>query len=369
MKPVVCLNMIVKNEAHVIRRCLESVLPFIDAWAIADTGSTDGTQSLIREILGDLPGELIERPWVDFAYNRNEALQLAMKHGDYALLMDADNELITDTAAVTAASLESWEADAYSVEFLLGETRYQQKLLVRLDVGWQWRGVLHEALYADGEVDHRLLSGLTVMERREGARSLRPAAEKYADDVAILIKGLKHEPNNSRYVFYLAQSYRDSNQIERALRNYLRRAEMGGWDEEVWYSLHQAALLSERLDLDDDTIVGRYLRAYEFRPRRGEALMHLARFHRERNRWALAYLFAERAIATPRPDDALFVDESTYVWRSLDEYAIACYWTGRHRESATACKELLSSGHLPEEQRTRVTDNLSFNLQKLAATD
>ena len=72
-----CLNMIVKNEAAVIRRCLDSVLPIIDHWVIVDTGSTDGTQDIIRAHLKDLPGELHERPWRDFAYNRSEALELA----------------------------------------------------------------------------------------------------------------------------------------------------------------------------------------------------------------------------------------------------------------------------------------------------
>ena len=45
--------MIVKNEAHVIKRCLGSVKPWIDHWTIVDTGSNDGTQSLVREVLCD----------------------------------------------------------------------------------------------------------------------------------------------------------------------------------------------------------------------------------------------------------------------------------------------------------------------------
>jgi hypothetical protein len=38
VKQSVCLNMIVKNEADVIRRCLDSVRPIIDRWVIVDTG-------------------------------------------------------------------------------------------------------------------------------------------------------------------------------------------------------------------------------------------------------------------------------------------------------------------------------------------
>jgi glycosyltransferase involved in cell wall biosynthesis len=69
--------MIVKDEAHVIERCLRSVLPFVDWWVVADTGSSDGTQDLVRSTLAALPGELVERPWVDFGHNRQEVLELA----------------------------------------------------------------------------------------------------------------------------------------------------------------------------------------------------------------------------------------------------------------------------------------------------
>ena len=49
----ICLNMIVKDESQVIERCLRSVKPFIHAWAISDTGSTDGTQDIIRRVMAD----------------------------------------------------------------------------------------------------------------------------------------------------------------------------------------------------------------------------------------------------------------------------------------------------------------------------
>ena len=86
----VCLNMIVKDEAPVILRSLESVKSIIDYWVIVDTGSTDGTQDLIRNFMKDIPGELHEREWINFGHNRNEALDLARNRGDYVLFIDAD---------------------------------------------------------------------------------------------------------------------------------------------------------------------------------------------------------------------------------------------------------------------------------------
>src|SRR5580692_7710276 len=92
-RPTVCLNMIVKNESKVICRCLESVKPLIDYWVIVDTGSKDGTQEIIKKFMKDIPGELHECPWVNFAHNRNEALSLAKKKADYLLFIDADDKL------------------------------------------------------------------------------------------------------------------------------------------------------------------------------------------------------------------------------------------------------------------------------------
>lgn len=59
--------MIVKNETHIIRECLESVAPYIDYWVISDTGSTDGTQELITKFFEEkgIPGELHQDEWRD----------------------------------------------------------------------------------------------------------------------------------------------------------------------------------------------------------------------------------------------------------------------------------------------------------------
>ena len=49
--PKICLNMIVKNESKIIERCIKSVYHLIDTWCIVDTGSTDGTQEIIKNLL------------------------------------------------------------------------------------------------------------------------------------------------------------------------------------------------------------------------------------------------------------------------------------------------------------------------------
>ncbi len=62
-RPTIGLAMIVRNEARIIERCLESVRGFIDHWTIVDTGSRDGTPGIIRECLHGIPGVVYDRPW------------------------------------------------------------------------------------------------------------------------------------------------------------------------------------------------------------------------------------------------------------------------------------------------------------------
>lgn len=354
-----CLSMIVRNESAVIARCLDAVRPLIGAWAVVDTGSHDGTQALVRERLADLPGELIERPWVDFATNRNQALDLARRHGDYALVVDADDVVEIDANTAWPQRLD---AAGYYVRQRLaaGEFEYLSAKLLRHDIGWRWRGVLHEYPAAEPSPPLQTLDGVRVCSLPDGARSQRPVAEKYADDARVLEAALRDEPDNARYVFYFAQSLRDAGELARAIEAYRRRAAMGGWDEEAWYALYQVAQLAERLNLGDAAVIDAYLAAHDARPQRAEPLCDLARYLRLRGRYASAYVHARAAAQLPIPPDLLFLDLSAYRWRARDEQAVAAWYVGRREECTALCRALLDEGVLPVAERERVAANLRF---------
>ncbi len=352
----ICLSMIVRNESAVIERCLRSLRPLIDCWAICDTGSNDGTQDIVRRELSDLPGELIERAWVDFAHNRNEALELAARYGDYALVIDADEILVADAGF-------SWpvlEAPGYMLEFHFGDSRYRRVAIPRLDSDWHWSGVLHEALISDRAAEAKFLSGLHIHVHTDGARSQRPATEKFAADAEILRRAVAYEPTNARYAFYLAQSLRDCGKLAESLDAYRRRVAMGGWDEEVYQAMLQVAVLSERCGCADAEILAAYLNAYDFRPARAEAPCELARYCRLQKRYALGRDFAAIASAKSPTQDVLFVDQSVLAWRARDELAVSSYWCGDYSVSADLCRQLLASSSLPYSEGARVEANLAF---------
>jgi len=354
MRTTLCLNMIVKNEAHVIRRCLDSVRPYIDRWVIVDTGSADGTQDLIRRHLQGVPGALHERPWRDFGSNRSEAIALARGQADYILVMDADNEL----AAPPGFAFAGLDADGYYIAHRYDGLEFGMAILLADRIDWRYEGVLHE--YVTADVPHRIspLPGPWIVMHHEGARSRDP--DTYRKDAAILEAALAREPGNARYAYYLAQSLKDAGELVRALAAFRHRATMPGWEEETWQARYQAALLVERLGQPPPAIERAYLEAWNARPTRAEPLVQLARWHRARAEWPLALLFARTAVATPRPADQLFVEEAVYAWRALDELAIAAWHGGARDEGRAAAQRLLAERRFPPAERERIEKNAAW---------
>lgn len=348
-RPTICLCMIVKNEARVIERCLAAVRPFVDAWMIDDTGSTDGTQDLVRRALDGLPGQLHEVPWQDFGHNRTLNIRRARGSCDYLLLIDAD-------MVVRAEGFEpgALTADAYMLRHA-GQVEYRIKRLVRSSLPWRYEGVTHEYLTADRQHTTADLDALVIDHRADGGSR----ADKFTRDAALLSADLERDPDNARTVFYLAQTRRDLGETEEAITLYERRAAMGGWPEEVYYALLQSGVLrAERgawpLAMD------RLVRAWQTRPQRLEACYELASRLRKAGQYEAAHAFASAGVGREAPGDWLFVQPWVYRWGLLFEHSITAYWTGDVAASLADCEQLLALPDLPEAYREQTLRNRAF---------
>jgi glycosyltransferase involved in cell wall biosynthesis len=355
-----CLNMIVKNEAPVIRRCLDSVRPIIDYWVIVDTGSTDGTQDVIRKDFGDLPGELIERPWVDFAHNRSEALNLARGRGDYLLVIDADERLVI----TEGFEMPLLSADSYDIEVRCGAFTCARKQLLRNSSPWHYEGVLHEYPCCHEARSEEFLPGLWIASYRDGARARNP--QTYLRDAQTLERALREEPNNARYVFYLAQTYLLLKEFELALRQYRRRVEMGGQNDEVWFSLYQTAQLEQVNAKLWPEVMQQYLTAYEFMPDRAEPLFHIGMKYQAKGDYQTAHHFFSLAMQIPHPgNNRLFVERHVYDYLLPLEYAVACHYVGVYSAAIATYNRLLRQDKVPAMLIDKVIANRRFSIDAL----
>ncbi|MGW4898136.1 glycosyltransferase, partial [Kitasatospora sp. NPDC004240] len=286
--------MIVKNEARVIERCLDSVRTLIDTWVITDTGSTDGTQDLIRTALRGIPGQLHQEPWTDFGHNRSSNIRRARGRADYLLLLDADMVLRQD------GDLPALDADAYLLRHA-GDPEYQIKRLVRGALPWRYEGSTHEYLTTDENHSSAHLDTLVVEHFADGGSR----DDKFERDAHLLRRDLARDPGNARAVFYLAQTLRDLGECEEAVALYERRAVMGGWVEEVYCALLQCGVLRAEGG-DWPGAMDALVRAWEVRPARMEACYELSSRLRGMGRYRAAHAFARVGLEVPVPEDLLF---------------------------------------------------------------
>lgn len=354
----ICLNMIVRDESQVITDLFDTMLPFIDTWVIVDTGSNDGTQNVIRNYFAErgVPGELHERPWRNFGANRTEAVQLAQGHADYIWQMDAD-DLFVGTPDLTNLT-----ADCYRLSVKYGDLLFWRPHIFRSGLPWRWEGVLHEYAACDEPFTQEQLGGDCWIQvgSSVGARSLDP--QKFQRDAEILLAEVHRNPEDARSVFYLAQSYRDCGDLRSARQWYKRRAEMGGWVEEVFCSLLRVAECMAGLDEPWGMVQDAYLKAWSHRPVRVEPLCAIATHYRANQEWQLGYFFAKQAAQIPMPADVLFVRHRMYTITAVDELAICASRLGKHDEAFVACQTLLARDDLDDVTRARIVANRDFSV-------
>jgi glycosyltransferase involved in cell wall biosynthesis len=319
---------------------------------IVDTGSTDGTQEIIKAFMKDIPGELHQSSWVNFEHNRNEALSFAKGKADYILFIDADEVLSFDKNF----SFPELTKDFYHILSEFGGMLYPRVGLVKDGLDWKWKGVVHEAIDTLQAKTCETLKHIKNIVHTDGARSKDP--KKFYKDAQVLEKALEQEPNNTRYQFYLAQSYRDAQMPELAIKHYEKRVAMGGWDQEVFWSLFEIGNLQARLGKTEEAVTS-YLKSYLYRPTRAEPLYELAHYYRCKGDHFSGYLAAKQGLMLPLSEDAIFVQKWMYDWGLYLEFSICAYWLGKYQDAQIASYFILAK-NIPENVRECVNKNLSF---------
>jgi glycosyltransferase involved in cell wall biosynthesis len=343
-RPTICLSMIVKNEEKDIKRCLESVIPFIDYWVISDTGSTDNTKKIIQEVMDkhEVPGELHDHDWVDFSTNRNYALDLSREHADFIWCMDADDNFSPNGAD----PLKSLSTDFSMVHmtYLFEETgtTFNRACMLRSDTGIKFKGVLHEVMVAeDGSAwpstERALLHDAGhIVARASPLKRNKTLKEKYLSDARILEGALDKDPEDYRAMFYIGQSYQLAEEFKEAIKAYSLRSMFfdKGNKDEVFLSLYEIAKLKSHLRYPMEETIDDCVRAWEFQPTRIESL-YLAMvnlYNAGRYPYALCFgMMASKCAAPNIQDSKLELD--VYDYKFIDLYSRCMFRCGQKDEA------------------------------------
>ena len=361
------LNFICKDESPVIENMLESAKDIVDLIVVNDTGSTDGTQQIIKNF-GEkygIPTYVFERPFDDFENSRNHAMQKLRDvvaelnwnadqvHGFW---FDCDETLVIDSKF----NKSQFTKDLYMINTYIGQMKYTRNTFFKVSKPFRWYGPVHEFIVCD---DQNITSGLAenihVDVKMTGNSWLGDIAEKYASHAYKLEAYINKNRQDPRWIFYTAQSWHDAASIKdnkeeneerlrRSLKYYRERvSRTDGYAEEIYYAQYRIGTIMRIIEEPWHLTHMELLKAYQIDPLRGESIKVIIDHYLQMGDWNMAYLYSKFAKTTfhgknPYPTRLLFVDEATYVWKFAEAHAAAAFYTGRMDEAKQTYQEIVN---------------------------
>ena len=380
--PKLCLNMIVKNESKIITRLLDSIIDIIDCYCICDTGSTDDTIQLITDYFfkHGKPGKVIVEPFQNFEHNRTFALQACKDTNntggvlaDYVLLMDADMVLMKGPEF----NLDKFKDQLLTADvfhLFQGNDRFSYKnvRIVKNNMGIKYWGVTHEVISTPDGTHYSQIERniLFIDDIGDGGAK----ADKFERDIRLLTQGLVEKPNNDRYTFYLANSYRDSGNREKAIEMYKKRIEIGGWFDEVWHSYYSIGRCYNWLG-QSELAIAYWLLAYDYFPKRLENIYEIIHHYRNTSKHKLAYEFYRIAQEQLKGVDKskidyLFLQNDVYDYKIDYEYTITgYYYNPENIDMAALSMRVLTAKNIEDSILKNVLSNYKFYCKPLPLTN
>lgn len=337
--PTIGAVIMMKNEKKRLHVTLKSILGFVQALIVYDTGSTDNTIDIVKEFAEKHRTNLylITGEFVDFSTSRNVLLNYADTiNVDYLLHLDVNDELVNGKELHQYAKTfikEKNEAFLVCQQWWGGIThdKYYNVRFVKNRTGWRYHGSVHEWL-ADTKCNSTNTSypvirfGESPYLYQDRTQDDDKSMKRFKRDKEFLLNDFHKDPTDSRTVFYLAQTCCSLGHLADAYYYSRLRSEMEGFLEEKYLSYYRCGLLGEALGHDWEHIMPWYLKAYEytcttslghwseFTPRI-EPLLKIAEYYVKKQNWNMAYMFCKQACDQLYPEKCiLFVEKSSYTY-------------------------------------------------------
>src|SRR5260221_692237 len=314
----------VKDEVDVI---VPTLKPFVDAgissFLVYDTGSTDGTQKVVREYFDNHGIEhayIIEEPFVDFGTSRNRALELAehiFVNNSFMVMLDAEwytynvSELINYCKIHKNYIAPGCSGSCYCIRLLTITDDINNYIprLIRRGCNVRYRGVVHESI---SDIPSGFVPDSVYFEYRPQQCGKDKSHARCFRDYALLKKNLEQDPTNMRTLFYLGQTCQFMDDWEQAIFYYQKRLDVGEISEEKYLAAYRIGCAMEHMIADsynngsvckytEQDAVHYFLRAYSLLPLRAESLFRITCHYIRHGQHAIAYLFAIRAVQVPYP--------------------------------------------------------------------
>jgi hypothetical protein len=324
------LCIMVKNAGELFEKVLTENLPYIDRWTILDTGSTDGTQDLVRKILKDKKGILYEEPFINFRESRNRCLDLAGKTCKYNIMLDDTYVIKNDLRDFLNIVRGDQFASSYSLLIKSDDVEYYSNRITMSERNLRYIYTIHEVIQIENnETTVVIPKNAAYIDDYRADYMEKRTFDRKKYDLDLLFEMVKEDPTNPRHYYYLAQTYNLLNDYENSALWFYKRAttELKGHVQEVFDSWFELGRLYDfKLNKPWDECKNAYEEAYKIDSRRPEPFYFIGIHYYLKGDKTTAFDYFKRAFQIGYPIHAQFSLKPTLSFHFLPKFLTQlCY--------------------------------------------
>lgn len=353
----------VKNAGDGFRDILQQNLPYIDRYTILDTGSTDNTLSIAREVLKDKRGVIYEEPFINFRDSRNRLLDLAGEHCYFNIMLDDTYVLNGKLREFLDLARGDNVVSSYSLAIEDNETMYASNRITKSSHGLRYVNTVHEIISSENNINVSIpYSNGFIKDISSQYMSNRTTLRKQ-EDINTLLKMLEDDPTNPRTYYYIADSYICMKDWKNAVKWFEERIKYGGYKGEIQDSLYYiASIKNEYLNCPWEECEQWYLKCYEVDHTRAEPLFFIGRHYLQKGDKELAFSYLKKAYSLGMPSIQMSVRKNIYNIHIPKALSSICYEMGEYELGEECCRKFLENGG--EDVLTTKWLNIFYHINK-----
>lgn len=357
---LICYTMIVKNAGKGLEQVLLDNLPIIDRWCILDTGSTDGTQELIKRVLKNKKGTLYEEPFVDFKVSRNRCLELAGTSCKFIVMLDDTYSIRGDLRGFLSTVRGDQFSDTFSLLIQSDDSEYYSNRIIKSQTGLRYIHRIHEVINNENNINVTIPTNRSLIFDNRSEYMEQRTMERKQFDLELLFKELEEFPDDPRSLYYIAQTYGCmGDEVNKAKYLQLRIDHpVEGYIQEKIDSLFELArcynfkidsftklaLKDNLTDVQWNVCEELYVKAFNLDKKRPDSLYFIGIHYYLNGKKDIAYSYMKQAFEIGYPINSQYSLKPTLTFHFLPKFlAELCYYFEDYNTGKSACELFLTS--------------------------